>query len=127
MKETEKLVSILGEEVVEEFPWKNGMKPSTNDNVEEGSFEELGDQLYLLLVQMVFHQLLMQEMCYAHILLYNFLCEYRLWLMRKKLEMQSRKWVERNLANRGNKYPCSISEGGTACRNYASLFCKKTY
>ena len=34
LKETEKLVSILGNEVVEEFPWKNGMKPSTNDNVE---------------------------------------------------------------------------------------------
>ena len=34
VKETEKLVSILGEEVVLEFPWKNGMKPSTNDKVE---------------------------------------------------------------------------------------------
>ena len=34
IEETENLVSILGNEVVEEFPWKNGMKPSTNDNVE---------------------------------------------------------------------------------------------
>ena len=34
IKETKNLVSILGNEVVEEFPWKNGMKPSTNDNVE---------------------------------------------------------------------------------------------
>ena len=34
IEETKNLVSILGDEVVEEFPWKNGMKPSTNDNVE---------------------------------------------------------------------------------------------
>ena len=34
IEETKNLVSILGNEVVEEFPWKNGMKPSTNDNVE---------------------------------------------------------------------------------------------
>ena len=34
IEETRNLVSILGNEVVEEFPWKNGMKPSTNDNVE---------------------------------------------------------------------------------------------
>ena len=34
LEETKNLVSILGNEVVEEFPWKNGMKPSTNDNVE---------------------------------------------------------------------------------------------
>jgi len=34
IKETQKLVSILGNEVVEEFPWKNTMKPSTNDNIE---------------------------------------------------------------------------------------------
>jgi len=34
IKETENLVSILGNEVIEEFPWKNNMKPSTNDNVE---------------------------------------------------------------------------------------------
>ena len=34
MKETKNLVSVLGNEVVEEFPWKNGMKPSTTDNVE---------------------------------------------------------------------------------------------
>ena len=34
IKETEHLISILKNEVVEEFPWKNGMKPSTNDNVE---------------------------------------------------------------------------------------------
>ena len=34
IEETKHLVSILGNEVVEEFPWKNGMKPSTNDNIE---------------------------------------------------------------------------------------------
>ena len=34
IEETKNLVSILGNEVVEEFPWTNGMKPSTNDNVE---------------------------------------------------------------------------------------------
>ena len=34
IEETKNLVSILGNEVVEEFPWKNGMKPSTRDNVE---------------------------------------------------------------------------------------------
>ena len=34
IEETKNLASILGNEVVEEFPWKNGMKPSTNDNVE---------------------------------------------------------------------------------------------
>ena len=34
IKETEKLVSILGDEVVEEFPWKDKMKPSTDNNVE---------------------------------------------------------------------------------------------
>ncbi len=34
IEETKNLVSILGNEVVEEFPWKNGMKPSTNDNIE---------------------------------------------------------------------------------------------
>jgi len=34
IEETKNLVSILGNEVVEEFPWKNGMEPSTNDNVE---------------------------------------------------------------------------------------------
>lgn len=34
IKETEHLISILKNEVVQEFPWKNGMKPSTNDNVE---------------------------------------------------------------------------------------------
>ena len=34
VKETEKLVSILGDEVIDEFPWKNNMKPSTDDNVE---------------------------------------------------------------------------------------------
>ena len=34
LEETKNLVSILGNEVVEEFPWANGMKPSTNDNVE---------------------------------------------------------------------------------------------
>ena len=34
LKETATLVSILGNEVVQEFPWKNGMKPSTNDKVE---------------------------------------------------------------------------------------------
>ena len=33
-KETEKLVSILGSEVVDEFPWKDNMQPSTTDNVE---------------------------------------------------------------------------------------------
>ena len=33
-EETKNLVTILGNEVVEEFPWKNGMKPSTDDNVE---------------------------------------------------------------------------------------------
>ena len=32
--ETETFVSILGDEVVNEFPWKDGMKPSTNDKVE---------------------------------------------------------------------------------------------
>ena len=32
--ETKNLVSILEHEVVEEFPWKNNMKPSTDDNVE---------------------------------------------------------------------------------------------
>ena len=34
IEETKNLVSILGNEVVEEFPWRNGMKPSTDDNVE---------------------------------------------------------------------------------------------
>ena len=34
IEETKNLVSILGNEVVEEFPWANGMKPSTNNNVE---------------------------------------------------------------------------------------------
>ena len=34
IEETKNLVSILGNEVVQEFPWKNGMKPSTDDNVE---------------------------------------------------------------------------------------------
>ena len=34
LNETEKFVSILGNEVVEEFPWKEDMKPSTKDNVE---------------------------------------------------------------------------------------------
>ena len=34
IKETQTLVSILGDEVVKEFPWKNKMKPSTNDKVE---------------------------------------------------------------------------------------------
>ena len=34
IEETKNLVSILGNEVVEEFPWANGMQPSTNDNVE---------------------------------------------------------------------------------------------
>ena len=34
IEETKNLISILGNEVVEEFPWKNGMKPSTSDNVE---------------------------------------------------------------------------------------------
>ena len=34
IEETKNLVSILNNEVVEEFPWKNNMKPSTNDNVE---------------------------------------------------------------------------------------------
>ena len=34
IEETKSLVSILGNEVVEEFPWANGMKPSTDDNVE---------------------------------------------------------------------------------------------
>ena len=34
IKETKKLVSILGNEVVEEFPWKETMQPSTVDNVE---------------------------------------------------------------------------------------------
>lgn len=34
IKETEKFVSILGNEVVEEFPWKNTMEPSTNNNIE---------------------------------------------------------------------------------------------
>ena len=33
-KETEELVSILGDEVVQEFPWKGEMKPSTDNNVE---------------------------------------------------------------------------------------------
>ena len=32
--ETKNLVSILEHEVVEEFPWKNNMKPSTDDNIE---------------------------------------------------------------------------------------------
>ena len=34
INETEKFVSILGNEVVEEFPWKENMKPSSEDNVE---------------------------------------------------------------------------------------------
>ena len=32
--ETKNLVSILGDEVEKEFPWKEGMKPSTTDKVE---------------------------------------------------------------------------------------------
>ena len=34
IQETKNLVSILNNEVVEEFPWKDDMKPSTDDNVE---------------------------------------------------------------------------------------------
>ena len=34
IQETKNLVSILNNEVVEEFPWKNDMKPSTDDNIE---------------------------------------------------------------------------------------------
>jgi len=34
INETKKLVSILGNEVVNEFPWKPNMRPSTDDNVE---------------------------------------------------------------------------------------------
>ena len=34
IKETEKMVSILGNDVVKEFPWKNKMEPSTDDKVE---------------------------------------------------------------------------------------------
>ena len=34
IKETQTLVSILADEVVKEFPWKNKMKPSTDDKVE---------------------------------------------------------------------------------------------
>ena len=33
IEETKNLISILNNEVVEEFPWKDNMKPSTNDNV----------------------------------------------------------------------------------------------
>jgi acetylornithine deacetylase/succinyl-diaminopimelate desuccinylase-like protein len=34
LKETEEFVSVLGDEVVEEFPWKETMEPSSSDNVE---------------------------------------------------------------------------------------------
>ena len=34
IKESEKLVQVLGEEVVNEFPWKDDMQPSTEDNGE---------------------------------------------------------------------------------------------
>ena len=34
IKESEKLVSILGSEVVDEFPWIKNMKPSTMDNID---------------------------------------------------------------------------------------------
>ena len=34
IQETKNLVSILNNEVVEEFPWKEDMKPSTDDNIE---------------------------------------------------------------------------------------------
>ena len=34
IKETQTLVSILGDEVVKEFPWKDKMKPSTDDKIE---------------------------------------------------------------------------------------------
>ena len=34
IQETKNLVSILNNEVVEEFPWKDYMKPSTDDNLE---------------------------------------------------------------------------------------------
>ena len=34
IKEAKHLVSILNDEVVSEFPWHNGMKPSTDNNVE---------------------------------------------------------------------------------------------
>lgn len=34
IKETKKLVSILGDELVKEFPWKDEMKPSTEDIAE---------------------------------------------------------------------------------------------
>ena len=34
IKETETLVAILQEEIVKEFPWKNRMRPSTDDKVE---------------------------------------------------------------------------------------------
>jgi len=34
IKETQTLVSILGDEVVKEFPWKDKMRPSTDDKIE---------------------------------------------------------------------------------------------
>ena len=34
VQETEEMISILGKGVVEEFPWKDDMKPSTNDLLE---------------------------------------------------------------------------------------------
>ena len=34
VQETEKMISILGKGVVEEFPWKDDMQPSTNDLLE---------------------------------------------------------------------------------------------
>ena len=34
IKETQTLVSILGDEVVNEFPWKDKMRPSTDDKIE---------------------------------------------------------------------------------------------
>lgn len=34
IKETEKFVSILGNEVIDEFPWADTMRPSTENNVE---------------------------------------------------------------------------------------------
>ena len=34
LKDTDEFASVLGDEVVEEFPWKETMEPSSSDNVE---------------------------------------------------------------------------------------------
>ena len=68
LKETETLVSILGDEVVQEFPWKNDMKPSTNDKV-EGVLRRTWRPALSIVGSDGLPPLLTRAMFYAHILL----------------------------------------------------------